>query len=163
LKVIAPLLLIVLLPALPANADSLTVSDMDDPHNKPLSDRSTISYGKVHVGKCGVKTLMLANLGHRPISTHQTVEGKSFSIPGTAAADHGSGGGKAATTDAIETCGGSLKPSGGCTISIQFCPQAAGTKTGSLKILDGHKAVYELKLSGTGATTTSHATSHRKK
>jgi centrosomal CEP192-like protein len=162
-------LLMLVFKTLPANADSLTVTYMDDPKNKPLSDRSTISYGKVHVGKCGEKTLMLANLGHNPISARPTVDGKSFSIPGNSATGHSSGKGKASAADAIETCGGSLKPGGGCTIAIQFCPQAAGTKNGALKLLDGHKTAYELKLAGTGTTGASHTTtsphtgSHHKK
>ncbi|MDP3295251.1 MAG: choice-of-anchor D domain-containing protein [Nevskia sp.] len=49
------------------------------------------------------------------------------------------------------TCGASLAPSGRCTISIVFSPTAAGTRTGSTRIISNAVSSPDLiNLSGTG-------------
>lgn len=58
----------------------------------------------------------------------------------------------------VETCGQSLAPQTGCTVSVVFTPKAGGARTGTLSVTDS-VGVQTASLTGTGASPATDALS----
>jgi Putative Ig domain/Abnormal spindle-like microcephaly-assoc'd, ASPM-SPD-2-Hydin/Immunoglobulin domain/Immunoglobulin I-set domain/Protein of unknown function (DUF1565) len=123
-----------------SNTATLTVSAAAAP--AVSFSATSLTFASQTVGtSSAAQSLTLTNSGNATLTFSATVSG-DFALAG------------------LGTCGSSLATGMSCTISVNFTPTAAGTRTGTLTLTDNaSNSPQTIALSGTGTTASSVAPS----
>lgn len=137
-------------PVLPG--DACTVNVTFTPSQTGTRTGVLTVYGNISGGSAGAAIV----LSPQPLSFPETLLGKTATAQDVTISNTGgvmaSLSSESVTRDfsvTANTCGASLAPNTGCTLSIAYSPTVSGTETGSLKIVDS-AGTQTLQLTGMG-------------